>query len=97
MLFSTRQTHPLLARKNRAMAIAGTSAAIACLLAAGTLAVSAQTSTQPRGQQMAAAAMPAAISPLPAAATATAPQSRRQVRVIPIFNTPPNQTGFTGK
>ena len=90
-MFTRNQTNPLLARSNRARGNALSALAIIGILAAGTYAVSAQTPVQQQGPQLAATS--SALGELRAAINEPASQPRRQVRVIPLFNTPGNQTG----
>ena len=94
-MFNHSQTNPL-ARRNSTRALAISATAVLAILAAGTFAVSAQTPAKQQNEQLAQISAPAAVEQ-PGANSAPVSQQRRQVRVIPLFNTPQNQTGFEGK
>lgn len=93
-MFNAQQDNPLLARnRRRSQSFLFAAMAAFGLFAAGTLAVSA---SQPPGgaQQSVAQQTSAPASPETRTASVEANgQQRRTVRVIPLFNTPPNQTG----
>lgn len=84
--------NPLLARRNRSRGIVISALAAFGLLAAGTLAVSAAQS-QGQSPQKPQAVAAAQASEIRTASAEQGAQPRRQVRVIPLFNTPGNQTG----
>lgn len=92
-MFAT-QHNPLLARSRRNRGLAVSLFAGLAALAAGTFAVSAKTTPAPQSQQGSQQQnVQIASSELRGAETSVQPERRRQVRVIPLFNTPADQTG----
>jgi hypothetical protein len=89
----SNETNPLLARSRRNRGVFISLAAALGLLAAGTLAVSAQTTSQPQAPQ-AEQNVQIANAEMRTGETGQTSQPRRQVRVIPLFNQPVNPTGF---
>ncbi len=93
-MFSTSD-NPLLARQqNRRLRGIALCAASLALLAAGTFAVSAKNGaeSQPVAEN---AGMQLALKLAKAEPEAKAAAPRRQVRIIPLFNTPADPTGFS--
>lgn len=93
-MFNTSD-NPLLARQQnrRFRGIALSATAALALLAAGTFAVSAKTTAQSQpAAQTASVQSELRLAKAEPEAKSAAP--RRQVRVIPLFNTPADQTGF---
>ncbi len=83
--------NPLLARRSRSRGLLVSAIAVIGILAAGTIAVSA---SQSQGQsQQKPQTVAAAQTEIRTASAEQGTQTRRQVRVIPLFNTPGNQTG----
>ena len=92
---SNDQYNPLLARSRRNRGLIVSLTAGLGILAAGTIAVSAKTSQQFSPTQV-AQVEPQTQSDLRGSQnpqTAQVGEQRRQVRVIPLFNTPVNPTG----
>ena len=85
------RNYPLKTGRNSGRSLIVLAAAAAAVLAAGTLATSAQTPSRPQGQQVAQATQ--VQGELRSTTQEPATEQRRQVRVIPLFNTPGNQTG----
>ena len=92
MFSFSNDTNPLLARSRRNRGLLISLAAGLGLLAAGTLAVSAQTSNQKERQTE--QNVQVVNAELRTGETGQASQPRRQVRVIPLFNQPVNPTGL---
>ena len=90
-MFNHSQTNPLLARRNRTRAVTISATAVLAILAAGTFAVSAKTATFSEAPITMASAQQAQPEPMQVAQGSQG--QRRQVRVIPLFNVPQNQTG----
>ncbi len=96
-MFKRSQKHSTITHSNNAKGMIFSAAAIAAILGAGTLAVSAQTPSKQQGQQIVLASAQSPFGELRMSINETSAQPRRQVRVIPLFNTPVNPTGFEGK
>jgi len=90
-MYTNEDFNPLLARRSRSRGLIVATLAVLGILAAGTIAVSAsqsQSKSQPQSETVTVAQ-----NEIRTASAEQGSQTRRQVRVIPLFNTPGNQTG----
>ena len=96
-MFRSNQTNRLQNRNKSAKGIIISMAATIAILAAGTFAVSAQTPAKQQDRAIEQSANQPAATELRGTTAEQPATTRRQVRVIPLFNTPSNPTGFEGK